>query len=208
MSFILVSLLAVFSAHAGTITDNANFFSAFEQKLSTKTFSDLHSCNFKAQYNEGVEEFGVECNNDDGTGMTCAHWAIHNDMVYGKNEQSCSAEEQIIVNDKGGVETYSSSEFAAIKGNYAKKFLENLDTYLGYKSNITLDSFANAEMTIASQTPNERKIKVMNIKGHIDFIDYPYSLEFLMTVSENVPGAIQVLRFRLADTSFLRVLDF
>lgn len=207
MGLLFTVLLSIVTTYAGTINDKANFLPTFEQKLSSKKFTDLHACNFKANYNEGVEEYGVQCQ-DDGMGMSCAEWAVTNDMIYGKTIQSCTESEQIILTDKGTVETYTAAEFAENHGNYAKKFLENMDTYIGYKTTLVIDSFADAEMTIASQTPNERKIKVINVKGHLDFIDIPYSSNFIMSVSADVAGPIQVLRFRLGDTNFVRVLDF
>lgn len=207
MGLLFTLLLSILPTLAGTINDKANFLPAFEQKLSAKKFTDLHSCDFKANYNEGVEEYGVQCE-DDGMGMSCAEWAVTNDMIFGKTIQSCSETEQVILTDKGTVETYTAAEFNENHGNYVKKFLDNMDTYIGYKTNIVIDSFADAEMTIASQTPNERKIKVINVKGHLDFIDYPYSSNFIISVSADVAGSIQVLRFRLGETSFLRVLDF
>lgn len=207
MGLLFTVLLSIFATQAGSINDKANFLPSFEQKLSTKKFTDLHSCNFKANYNEGVEEYGVQCE-DDGMGMSCAEWAVTNDMIYGKTEQSCNETEQVILTDKGTVESYTLNEFNENHGNYVLKFLQNMDTYIGYKTTVVIDSFADAEMTIANQTPNQRKIKVINVKGHLEFLDMPYSSEFIMSVSADVPGSIQVLRFRLGETNFVRVLDF
>ena len=189
------------------IDDQANFMTHFEEKLSTKTFKDLHACDLNVTYSEPVEEYEVQCF-DDGMGMSCFSGSINNGTESTKTIQSCNETEQIVFSDKGTIEVFTAEDFKAKKGNYVKGFLNTLDTFIGYKIKLTLLSYAPAEMTIGVGTANERKIKVINVKATADFLDLPYSEDIILSVSPDVQGTIQILRFRMGAENWVRVLDF
>ena len=192
------------------IDDKANFMAHFEEKLSTKTFKDLHACDLNVTYSEPVEGYEIQCF-DDGLGWSCFSGTINNGSESTKTIQSCNDKEQIVFSDKGTLETFTVEDFKAKKGNYVKGFLTKLDSYIGYKIKLTLLSYAPAEMTIGTGTANERKIKVINVKAKADFLEKPYDVyseDIILSVSPDVQGTIQILRFRMGAENWVRVLNF
>ena len=205
LSFLLSASSALY---AGEIKDQSNFMEYFETQLSKQTYLTLHPCQFSADFVDGFESLDISCS-PTPFGTFCMNLIQTNDAQFKKNVESCSTQEQVVLSENGQLDVFSETNFNEIKGNYFKKYLENLELKIGHKFNIVIEKFSSAQMTVAANLPDQRKIDVINVSGRLEMIDLPgTSIVFTASVSPEVPGPIQLLRFRLDDTNIYRVLNF
>jgi hypothetical protein len=200
--FLTTQSLVTYSA---LVNDQAGFFYFFESKLKNKTFVELHPCNYSSTYQDLLESFEVHCNE---SGNFCSTFITSSEKDYEKTVYSCNETEQIIQSSSGDVDYYTKEEFELTNGNYVKTFLMQADEMIGHLADLTITKYKPGKMTIGHLSGNSRQIDVINVFGSINFLEVDHSEKFIISVSPDVPGNMQVLRFRVSNTNLFRYTEY
>lgn len=205
MRVLLIALCLSCQLFAANINDPQQILKKFETQMQNKTFASMHPCKLTSEFHQTVENFEIAC---DENSHFCTSIVISSDEVTKKDVRQCGEDFMQILTTAGDLEFYTEEDFQDQNKNYITSFLQEVDELLGYRANITLSAFKKGKMTLGHLSGHKRRVDVYNIFGSINFIDMNHREEFVLSTSADIPAPLQVMRFRIGGSNFLRLLDY
>jgi len=130
------------------------------------------------------------------------------DVTGARTVASCDQESLKIYSDSGENLDLTREEFNKLNGNMARHFLVNFDEYVPGTQKLRVLSLVPTTYKLKVGTPEERAIPAYHLNGKFRLAQYPeYEIDFLITFGKGLPAVAQILRLRVLEQSWFRLLD-